>query len=204
MTRIPPLAVDDWSPDLTEFFADFRSTVASQNAAKPKGANLLGTLARHPGLAKPFISFNQHLLSGSSLSTRHREILILRVASRRSCAYEHAQHVLLARDAGMTDTEIDHIAVGSAAPGWSRFEAALLDTVDQLLDTGIISDETWEVVAAELDEKQLMDVVFTVGTYAMVAMALRSFGVELDDDLLIHFPNGDVRLNAALSGRSTP
>ena len=28
-----------------------------------------------------------------------------------------------------------------------------------------------------------MDLVFTVGAYDLLAMALRSFGVELDDDL---------------------
>ncbi len=31
-----------------------------------------------------------------------------------------------------------------------------------------------------------MDVVFTVGSYDLLAMAFRSFGVELDDDLKTH------------------
>ena len=30
-----------------------------------------------------------------------------------------------------------------------------------------------------------MDVVFTVGAYDVLAMALRSFGVPLDDDLAV-------------------
>ncbi len=29
-----------------------------------------------------------------------------------------------------------------------------------------------------------MDLVFTVGAYDLLAMAMRSFGVELDDDLV--------------------
>ena len=36
---------------------------------------------------------------------------------------------------------------------------------------------------AELDTQQLMDVVFTVGAYEVFAMALRTFDVELDEDL---------------------
>ena len=36
---------------------------------------------------------------------------------------------------------------------------------------------------AELDTQQMMDVVFTVGAYDVLAMALRTFDVELDDDL---------------------
>jgi 4-carboxymuconolactone decarboxylase len=46
-----------------------------------------------------------------------------------------------------------------------------------------VADETWAVLAAELDEQQLMDLVFTVGAYDLLAMAMRSFGVELDEDL---------------------
>ena len=54
--------------------------------------------------------------------------------------------------------------------------------------TRTVSDATWAALAAELDEQQLMDVVFTVGAYDLVAMAFRSFGVELDDDLLERKP----------------
>ena len=46
-----------------------------------------------------------------------------------------------------------------------------------------MSDETWATLAGELDRQQLMDLVFTVGSYDLLAMAFRSFGVELDDDL---------------------
>ena len=46
-----------------------------------------------------------------------------------------------------------------------------------------LSDDTWATLAAELDTQQLMDVVFTVGAYDLLAMAFRTFDVELDDDL---------------------
>ena len=50
--------------------------------------------------------------------------------------------------------------------------------------TRLIGEETWSTLAADLDERQLMDVVFTVGAYDVLAMALRTFGVPLDDDLM--------------------
>ena len=46
-----------------------------------------------------------------------------------------------------------------------------------------MTDETWAALAAELEEQQLRDLVFTVGAYDLLAMAFRSFGIELDDDL---------------------
>ena len=60
---------------------------------------------------------------------------------------------------------------------------ALLAAAEELLADARIGDATYAVLAAELDEQQLMDVVFTVGAYDLVAMAFRTFDVELDDDL---------------------
>ena len=44
------------------------------------------------------------------------------------------------------------------------------------------------MLSAELAENELMDLVFTVGTYAMVAMSLRSFGIEPEEALRPYLP----------------
>jgi len=59
----------------------------------------------------------------------------------------------------------------------------MLRAVDELVGDAKVADETWAVLAAALDEQQLMDLVFTVGAYDLLAMAMRSFAVELDADL---------------------
>ena len=59
----------------------------------------------------------------------------------------------------------------------------MLRAVDELIGEGRIGDATWAALAGALDEQQLMDLVFTVGAYEVLALALRSFDVELDDDL---------------------
>jgi alkylhydroperoxidase family enzyme len=127
--------------------------------------------------------FNGHVLFASTLSARQRELLVLRVATLRRSRYEWAQHVLLAGDAGLTGEEVARIAEGPDAPGWSTLERAMLAGVDELVGDGEVADATWTVLACELDERQLMDLVFTVGAYEVVAMAFRSFGIELDEDL---------------------
>ena len=154
-----------------------------RDESRPKGLNVLGTFANHPELARAYHSFNGHVLFGTTLTVRDREILVLRVAAVRQAEYEWAQHVVLADDAGITADEIERIAEGPGADDWSPFDAALLAAVDELLAEARITDATWATLAAELDVQQLMDVVFTVGAYDLLAMAFRSFGVELDDDL---------------------
>ena len=150
---------------------------------RPKGLNALGTFARHPTLARAFNTFNGHVLFASSLSPRERELLVLRVAAVRRSDYEWAQHAVLAGDVGLSPDEVARVAEGPDAPGWSPLDRAMLAAVDELLADALVADRTWEALAAELDEQQLMDLVFTVGAYDLLAMAFRSFGVELDADL---------------------
>jgi alkylhydroperoxidase family enzyme len=128
-------------------------------------------------------TFNGHILYTNSLDPRQRELLVLRVAARRGAEYEWEQHVYIARDLGFTDDEIERIAEGSHATGWTPFEIAMLRAVDELIDDAYIADDTWSALAGELDRHQLMDLVFTVGAYDLLAMAFKSFGLQLDRDL---------------------
>src|SRR5262249_15245927 len=150
---------------------------------RPKGLNALGTLAQHPTLTTAFHTFNGHILFGTTLSPRQRELAVLRVAARRDATYEWTQHAVLAGDAGIAPEEVERVAAGPDADGWSVLEAAIVRAVDELVDDAMITDQTWAALAAELDVEQLMDLVFTVGNYDLLAMAFRSFGVQLDDDL---------------------
>jgi alkylhydroperoxidase family enzyme len=175
---------------MTTFVAGFRSAARGDAPAegRPSGANLLGTLMRHPALAKAFLTFNGHVLSGSTLSYRQRELLILRVAFLRHCGYEWAQHVLRGKEAGLQDEDIARLNEGPEAPGWTPVDRSLVRAADELVADGAVSGDTWRALAGEFDEQQLMDIVFTVGTYELVAMALRSFEVRPEVELLPHLP----------------
>lgn len=168
--RIPPLPYDQWDTDAL-------SAISGGRKLPPN--NVLGLLARHPALARAFLTFNAHLLTTSTLPARTRELAILRIAWRRRCRYEWAQHVLIARRAGITDEEIAGIRAGAAT--------LISRAVDELDDDSCLSDETYRELAAELDDRQLMDLVFTIGTYGLLAMAFNTFGVELEPGL----PDGD-------------
>lgn len=150
---------------------------------RPKALNLLGLLAHHPDLTRAYHTFNGHVLFGTTLTPRQRELLVLRVSVLRQADYERAQHVILGLDAGLTQEEIDRITEGPAADGWSPADRAMLAAADELVADACIGDETWAALSADLDTQQLMDLVFTVGAYELLAMAMRSFGLQMDDDL---------------------
>jgi alkylhydroperoxidase family enzyme len=140
---------------------------------------LLSTLVRHPKLTRAYLHFSSYLLYGSTLPPRIREQVILRVAHRRGCTYEWTHHVDMGKEVGLTDADIEAARTGNAD---NDFDRALFCAVDELDEKSKISDQTWATLGARLDEKQRMDLVFTTGNYIALAMALNTFGVEVEDD----------------------
>ena len=166
--RIAPVPYEEWNADALDAFA-----VLAPGRKMPP-SNVLGLFARHPELAKAFLTFNKHLFD-STLPVRIRELAILRVAWRRRCRYEWAQHVLIAKRAGVTDEEI--VQARSAAT------TTLARAVDELDTQSRLSDQTYAELTYELNDRQLMDLVFTVGAYGLLAMAFNTFDVQLDPGL---------------------
>jgi len=188
--RLPPLPPGEWPAEMRDALAallppDARHPLPERRDDSPRGLNILGLLANHPQLALAYHTFNGHLLFNTSLSIRQREIVVLRVGALRDAEYEWLQHKVQALDAGMTLAEVDASREGPDAEVWSPVEAALVRATDELVADARISDETYAVLAAELDAHQLMDLVFTVGAYDVLAMAMRTFDLEVDDDLAV-------------------
>jgi 4-carboxymuconolactone decarboxylase len=155
----------------------------SQSKSGKQPDNVFTTFARNPDLFKHFIVFGSYILTGSTLPPRDREIVILRIGWLCQSAYEWGQHARIGRRCGLTEEEIRRITRGDQAEGWTELEAALLRAVDELHGDAFISDQTWKRLCVYYDTKQLIDLVFTVGQYNMVSMALNTFGVQLDERL---------------------
>jgi alkylhydroperoxidase family enzyme len=169
--RVAPLADEQIDPELRERI--FRGPIL----------NIFRTLAHHPALTKRWLVFGTHVLSKSTLPARERELVILRIGWLCRSGYEWGQHVVIGKAAGLTDAEIERIAEGADAAGWSARDRALLRATDELRADAFISDPTWAELASWLSTQQLMDLVFTIGQYNLVSMALNSFGVQPEPGL---------------------
>jgi alkylhydroperoxidase family enzyme len=187
--RITPIPPKEWPEGMRTAMAAMRPAnprhpFPEQGGNRPKALNVLGTFAHHPDLATAYHTLTGHILFGSTLSPRQRELLVLRVAAVRGAEYEWKQHVILAGDAGLSPEEVERVAAGPDAAGFEPLERAMVRAVDELVAHATITPATWEELAAGFDEQQLLDLVFTVGTYDVLAMVMRAFDIELDADLL--------------------
>ena len=95
--------------------------------------------------------------------------------------------------AGITDVEIAQIAAGPDDRGWDPFEVTLLRAADELHDDLCVSAPTWHALADRYTEQQLLDLLFCVGQYHLVSMALNSLRVARDDNVEgVPFPERSV------------
>ena len=174
--RLSPLPADQWDDAARHAV----SVMLPEERRNPGDAGtLLSTLVRHPKLTRAYLKFSTYLLYGSTLPPRIRELVILRVAHRRDCTYEWSHHVDMGKKLGLTDADIEAAQTGQSA---NAFDSALLRAVDELDEKSNLSDQTWAALGEQLDEQQRMDLVFTTGNYIALAMALNTFGVEVEQD----------------------
>jgi alkylhydroperoxidase family enzyme len=170
--RIPPVT-DEASLD------DEARELLRSSSVGP-AVNIFRTMVNHPKLFKRWLVFANHVLFKSTLPARDREILILRTGWRCRAEYEWGQHVPIGKAVGLTDDDIARIADRSERSEWDPFDSALVRAADELHDANFVSDETWAAVNERYTPQQLMDLVFAVGQYTLVSMALNTFGVQLD------------------------
>ena len=172
--RIAPGGRDDVGA-LTWGFARLAGRVA-----KTRPPNLFLTLGRHRGLFRGWLLFAGRLMPRGKLPRRDTELVILRVAHLRGCAYEYDHHVQLGRRAGLSEDDLRRVLEGAGADGWSAREEALLRAVDELHETGDLGDESWAALRAHLDERRLIELLFLVGHYEMLATFINTLRIQPD------------------------
>ncbi len=191
--RIKPVEESEW----TDAERAILAPIKEERGSVP---NIYRTFARHPDIFTPRLNFGRHLQRESTLPARDREVLINRIAWLSNAEYEWSAHTRLGREAGLSDEDIERITVGPEAPGGRAFDRTLLQATDELFMETMLSDSTWQALSESYDTHQMMDLVMTVGGYHMLAMALNSFGVQLQD-AATGFPPDDGRQAAVPTGQ---
>ena len=170
--RVAPIPESEWTAA--------QRAVAEIYAAAAAAGNALATMIRAPELAEVVHPFMDYAARQSTLSDRHRKLLILRTAWVAQNAYLWADHASDAASAGLTADELRRVAVGPGADGWSPFEAALVGFVDELFRNSSVTDATWAAVSAEYDDLNMVDAVMTVAEFTTLSMLFNTLGVQPD------------------------
>ena len=173
---LTPLTADEWTDDayaavgaLFGMRADDIPRAGSGDPRDPLNFDILGVLARHPKMARDFLVYNGFLLQRGELPLRLRELAILRVAHARRSVFFWGEHVRVAIAGGLSEEDIARLAHGNN--DFDGIDRLVLEATDEMLADGKATPATWQRLVTELGTHQAMELIFVVGTYAMLAMA---------------------------------
>ena len=170
--RLTPLPAQDWDDAAR---ASLASLIPPDRANLNGAGNVLATMARHPDLTAAYLPFNTYLLMKSKLSARIREVALLRAVLRGNSDYLWSHHLPIAARAGLSPEDISGIESGNCP---DPHDQVVVQAVDDLIAHYTVSDATWAELGQVFTDEQRMDLVFTIGGYLLLAMAVNTFGVE--------------------------
>ena len=149
--------------------------------------NLYRALANHPAIVAAWTEFANTLRHGSRTPRPLRELAILRGAQLMRSEYEWAQHLRMARRAGVREAQIAALSSWRTSPEFDAKEKAALMLAEAVTE-GRVSDAVYREVTREFDHHDYVELAVTAGFYAMVARALDAMGVQLEADFSDYSP----------------
>ena len=136
-------------------------------------------MMHHPTLAGPFLAYNAVLLEKPALGHRNRELITLRVAVAHRLGVRVGA-TRAPRGAGRHDDGRDRRGPRSARVRGRRSRPTCSPRPTSSSTASGSTTTPGPASREHLDESQLVEVVFVVGTYTCLAMAFNSFGLQLD------------------------
>ncbi len=164
-----PLPVDAQLP------AEIRETLA---ALPP--LNVFRMVANAPASFPGFLQLASSILLGSEFDVRKREIAVLRVAHVTGSHYEWVQHVRLAKQVGVTETEIAHIGTGGPVTGLDDEGRLLCRVADEISRDVRLSDAALEQIVARYGVRQATELILCCSYFNMLSRFLESTRVALE------------------------
>jgi len=146
----------------------------------PDRGNVGKMLMWSPGIAEPFIDFNDAVRYKISLSDALRELIILRVGHLCDAAYEVHHHERISREIGMSEALIAAPKAGAGAPGLDATQRLALSLTDDLVKDRRASDANLAQAIKVFGENGLNEIIMLVGCYMLACMLLRTWGVDIE------------------------
>lgn len=178
--RIHALENNDVDTASLELVNAVRAGAGASTVTPDQVPDYMRVMMKHPEIFRCQMEMGTVLFNGR-IPAREREIAVLRIGWLCRAPYEWGQHVDIAKRCGLSDAEVERVTQGSAAPGWSEHERAILRGVEEMIADQAMSDATWDILAKSWDEAQLIEFPMMVGQYVATAFIQNSLRTRLVD-----------------------
>ena len=149
--------------------------------------NLYRALANHPRLVEAWTEFSKTLRHDTRTPRALRELVILRGAQLMRSEYEWAQHLKMARSAGVTEEQIAGLASFRSSKAFTDREKAAL-ALAEAVTLGKVSDQVHAEALKHFDHHDYVELSLVAAFYAMVGRMLDAMGVPLEPEARDYSP----------------
>ena len=116
-----------------------------------------------------------------------RELVILRGGQLMRSEYEWAQHLPMARKAGVREAQISDLAEWRTSNQFDEREKAAL-ALAEAVTQGRVGDEVYQQAMKHFDHHDYVELAAVAAFYAMVGRMLDAMAVPLDADVADYRP----------------
>jgi alkylhydroperoxidase family enzyme len=149
--------------------------------------NLYRGLGNHPKLVAAWTEFSKTLRYDTRTPRALRELVILRGAQLMKSEYEWAQHLKMARSAGVPEKQIAALSNWRGSDVFSDLEKAALALAEAVTE-GRVTDEVYAAARKHFNEQDYVELSMVAAFYAMVGRMLDAMGIQLEADIRDYSP----------------
>lgn len=153
--------------------------------------NVFRLLLHRPRTAKAMSDLLLSLLFGGSLDDRLRELVIMRIGWATGSDYEWTQHWTIALERfGCSEEDLLSLRDWRAATCFGEVEKLVLSSVDEILETGTLTKQSFTSCVEHLGNDSSIELVAAVGTWSMISKLARSLDIPLEEGVASWPPDG--------------
>jgi 4-carboxymuconolactone decarboxylase len=153
----------------------------SANPGSEHPLNLFRMLAHSPPVLSGFARLGGALLQDAALDPRLREIAIVRIGHLAAASYEVDKHTAIARAVGVTEADLTALRSTEGRAALGDAARAVIELTDELFAGVRASDAALARVRQHLDDRQLVELVVTIGYYGLVCRVLETLAVDPEE-----------------------
>jgi alkylhydroperoxidase family enzyme len=158
---------------------ELRDLIGS-NFAADKMLNVLKMMAGAGDMYGPTVGFINAIFQTSGVDPRIREMIMLRAAVVLNSPYEWQANVILARNVGLNQKEIEASASDGPVTGINPDYVLICKATDELSMTASLSDETLSALLVEYGDVVTRKLILIVGWFNLLSRFLNGCRVQLD------------------------
>jgi uncharacterized peroxidase-related enzyme len=128
--------------------------------------NMFRTMANRPEIFETMIAHFDAILTTGTLSTKLKELVIVRTSQINRCEYCLGSHTQICLKLGWSKDQIDHLAEFEERSDFTEAEKAALRLAEQMtLDSNNVSDELFDQLRAHYDDGEIVELLAAIGLF---------------------------------------